>query len=93
MALLAVISAVDRKDTELRPFDFEPLAGLLDLLIGTEALDITEAIQATEVGVEVEVLEFPGVFGRQFEGFAAGCHAMDGMHVAQGPLQSQEVVG
>ena len=87
--LLGGDERVDRQDVEWDALDFDPLARALDLLVVAETVDVAEAIEPADVGVEV--LEFGGVLRFQFQGLAAGRHAMHGMHVAKGSLQGEQV--
>ncbi len=88
---LGLDQSIERQHAQFDAFDLDAQAGLFDLREAAEALDFTETIELAEVRVEVQILEVGGVRGSQLKRLAARRHAVDGMQIGQGPLQSQQV--
>ena len=83
--------SVHRQRAKLHALDFNVLTGQFEPLVGADALNFAEAIQMTQVCVEVEALEVRCVFRRQFRGLAAGRYAMRRTQVRDGSWQGQQV--
>jgi hypothetical protein len=84
---------VERQNVQAHAFNLDGFAGRLDLGEVSQPFDGTEAIEAAEVGVEIEIAEQPCALGGQFQGLAPGRLAVDRMEVGEGPLQGQQSVG